>query len=228
MPTLDAEFEALRTMLKEYEEAVESLKSLTDKPSEWAFSRIPKKQEVLAEIRAEIDAHIKTSVIRYPYFHEAHFPHLKGFHEGGAYDKSVFIMTKYRQKEDDPESKQLREIIALVQKSVSDNKHAPRLPSDRTFHELLWQNVELYTLGSCRGIAIVEDKFLPSLNPNVAMEWGWMRAMHKPVLFLMEEPVEFDPADWKGLMHEKFSWAEPQKAIPDAVKSYFEKTKVDL
>jgi hypothetical protein len=41
-------------------------------------------------------------------------------------------------------------------------------------------------LARSRGIAIVEDRFNPNLNSNVAMEWGWMRAMNKPVLYLVE------------------------------------------
>ena len=63
----------------------------------------------------------------------------------------------------------------------------------------VWSNVELYLLGCRYGIAIVEDRFKPELNPNVAMEWGWMRGLGKDVLFLVEKQAhKFVSADWSA------------------------------
>jgi predicted nucleotide-binding protein len=72
-------------------------------------------------------------------------------------------------------------------------------------------------LACARGIAIVEDKFNPKLNSNVAMEWGWMRAMRKPVLYLVENTVAVVPADVAGLIQSRFDWKNPQGDIPALV-----------
>ena len=51
-----------------------------------------------------------------------------------------------------------------------------------------------------RGIAIVEDKYLPELNPNVAMEWGWMRGMGRNVLYLVEKDFKKQRAEFQDLL----------------------------
>jgi predicted nucleotide-binding protein len=63
---------------------------------------------------------------------------------------------------------------------------------------------------------LVEDRFNTKLNPNVAMEWGWMRVMGKPVLYLVEKlvPPAHLPADLAGLIKSRFDWDNPQADIP--------------
>jgi hypothetical protein len=68
----------------------------------------------------------------------------------------------------------------------------------------------------------VESKFKPELNPNVAMEWGWMRAMRKPVLYLVEKDAK-PPADVAGLIKARFDWLNPKADIPRLVTDYFQK-----
>jgi hypothetical protein len=122
-------------------------------------------------------------LVRYPPFHDRHFSKLGLFHDnaGRSYEKSVFIMTKFPEG-NSPLDAQLRGVIDAVKAAVTACGHVPRLASDFTFHPLLWDNVELYLLGSSRGIAILESKYKPELNPNVAMEWGWMRGMGREIL----------------------------------------------
>jgi hypothetical protein len=68
---------------------------------------------------------------------------------------------------------ELMAVIQAVCDAVAGRGYVARLASDTPYHNILWDNVELYLLGCKRGVAIVEDKYLPELNPNVAMEWGW-------------------------------------------------------
>ncbi len=77
-------------------------------------------------------------------------------------------------------------------------------------------------LTCARGIAIVEDRFNPKLNPNVAMEWGWMRAMKKDVLYLVEKavPAEQIPADLMGLIRSRFNWDDPEADIPRLIDEF--------
>jgi hypothetical protein len=75
-------------------------------------------------------------------------------------------------------------------------------------------------LGCKRGIAIVEDKYLPELNPNVAMEWGWMRGMGRNVLYLVEKEFKRQRADWGGLIEAPFDWANPKLGIEKGVRDW--------
>lgn len=67
---------------------------------------------------------------------------------------------------------QLAEVNEAVKKCVTESARSSRLASDAEQHEWLWDNVGLYMLGYGKEIAIVEDKYKPELNPNVAKEWG--------------------------------------------------------
>ena len=78
---------------------------------------------------------------------------------------------------------------------------------------------------SSRGIAIVEDKYVPELNPNVAMEWGWMRALKRSVLFLREESFDHARADWDGLIDYRFKWDDPKPGIDVALDKFLGPTQ---
>ena len=116
---------------------------------------------------------------------------------------------------------ELKAVIAEVKAAVdSTNRYTARIASEREYHPLLWDNTELFLLGSKRGIAIVEDKYRPELNPNVAMEWGWLRAMGRRVLYLMEKDFDQSRADWSGLLKKQFDWADPKPGIEAAVQEF--------
>lgn len=112
---------------------------------------------------------------------------------------------------------QLQKVIDTVTASVAARGYHPQLASQTKLHANLWENLECQMLACGRGIAIVEDRFNPKLNPNVAMEWGWMRAMKKPVLYLVEKSVAYVPADVAGLINSRFDWNDPQATIPQLV-----------
>jgi nucleoside 2-deoxyribosyltransferase len=69
-------------------------------------------------------------------------------------------------------------------------------------------------------VAIVEDKVKSELNPNVAMEWGFMKAMGKPVLYLEEESFKERRADWSGLIRDPFAWDDPMPGIEKAITNW--------
>jgi hypothetical protein len=145
---------------------------------------------------------------RYPPQHDRHFRRLADFHREGSFDDSVFIMTKFPDG-NTPESAQLTNAIDSVKTAVTARGYVPRIALGQNFHRWLFDNVELFLLGCARGIAIVEDKYLPELNPNVAPEWGWMVGMGREVLFLREQSIVHARADWTGLINATFDWADP-------------------
>jgi hypothetical protein len=165
---------------------------------------------------------MKTALVdflRFPPFHPLHRDRMGAFKNTGEYERSVFIMTKFP-TQDDPAGVPLQKVIESVQEAVEAHGFVPRLASDTDFHSDLWGNVELYLLGSCCGIAIVEDRFQTQVNPNVAMEWGWMRGTGKGVLFLIDSACKHRPADIAGLLRREFDWDNPAEKIQGHVKDF--------
>ncbi|HKU73692.1 MAG TPA: hypothetical protein VJR02_07220 [Pyrinomonadaceae bacterium] len=161
------------------------------------------------------------NVVEFPPQHTRHSPLLNQFHQIAPFDKSVFVMTKFP----DPKKpaimdQQLADVIDAVRDAVKGCGYVARVASDNQYHGILWDNVELYLLGCVRGIAIVEDKYLPELNPNVAMEWGWMRGMGRNVLYLVEKDFKKQRADWGGLIEAQFDWANPAPDIKAGVEAW--------
>lgn len=158
--------------------------------------------------------------LRVPPWHSRHREALRGFYRDAAYESSVFVMTKFPEGET-PEDEQLRLVIEEVSSALKDRGLVPRIASGARFHDWLWDEVEVHLLGCARGVAIVEDRYRPELNPNVAMEWGWMRAMGRRVLFLKEDGFSHDRADLGGLRSWPFDWDNPGEGIRKAVDEWF-------
>jgi hypothetical protein len=120
----------------------------------------------------------------------------------------------------EPQARELQNVINLVQQGILDRLYKPRIASQVALQRWLWDNVELHLLGCSRGVAIVEDKYLPELNPNVAMEWGWMTGMDRKVLFLREQSFTHARADWTGLINDTFDWNNPRPGIEAALDAF--------
>jgi hypothetical protein len=178
-------------------------------------------ESVRREKRLRLD-----ELVRYPPFHDRHFSKLEQFHKAAncSFDKSVFIMTKFPEGSSALDQ-QLQKVIDAVRAAVTAAGYVPRVASDPPpFHALLWDNVELFLLGSSRAVAILESKYKPELNPNVAMEWGWMRGMGRSILPLVENEFTYQRADWGGLLESRFAWDNPDTDINKAVTTWLSAT----
>jgi hypothetical protein len=177
-------------------------------------------QDDIERRRKRIDR-LLNEFVAFPPFHVRHAPFLNDFAAKGGVDKSVFIMTKFPDpKKPAVTDPQLQKVVDAVRAAVVANGYVPRVASDQAYHAQLWDNVELHLLACRQGIAIVEDKVLPELNPNVAMEWGWMRGLGRRVLYLVEKDFQKARADWSGLIESPFDWANPAPEIDVAVKNF--------
>ena len=166
------------------------------------------------EIRAAID-----DIARYPPWHSRHDKKAQELLSKADYNPSVFVMTKFPEGVTD-EDKKLGKIIEAVSNAVRDCEFVPHIASERQLHSILWDNVELYLVCCRLGIAIIEDRYKPELNPNVALESGWMRGMGKDVLYLMEKDFDHNRADWSGFLTYSFSWDDPEDDIKRHVKQW--------
>jgi len=157
---------------------------------------------------------------RYPQRHHLrHANQLAQFHQAGPFDKSVFIMTKFPDPQE-PKGPELQAVLDVLQREITQRGYVPRIAQGKAYYRWLFDNVELFLLGCARGVAIVEDQYLPELNPNVALEWGWMTGMGRQVLFLREKAFQHARADWAGLLSAEFEWKNPEPGIQAALAAF--------
>ena len=223
MRNLDDVIESLRAYMKEADKLERDRKSVLRDTSapKWI------QEERAADLKKQIETNAEriNRVLRdltiFPPFHERHTALLKDFHQIAPFNSSVFIMTKFHDpKSQDERDVRLGEIIRVVQEAITRCQHSPRIASEKDYHKSLWDNVELHLLGCSRGVAIVEDKHTKELNPNVAMEWGWMVGMGRRVLYLVEKDFKHGRADWGGLINEQFDWDGDGDDIRAAVHKF--------
>ena len=208
---------------------VENLLKLRDQLDRLSAFGLPSGSE--DEKRADLQMLIKKSqtdlqatldtLVSFPPRLGRHFELLEEFWKGGTYETSVFIMCKFPDQEDAARDAELERVIEAVADAIGDQGFVPRVarfPSE--FHAGLWDNVELHLLGCKHGVAIVEDRHRDELNPNVAMEWGWMRAMGRKVYFLREAKFANFRADLGDLLSAPFIWDDPEPGVRAAITGW--------
>ena len=192
--------------------------SLTGLPAAFEDEKRAELDREIQNMKRQFEEHLERIEL-FPSRHIRHLPLLDNFWKDGKYSDSVFIMTKFPEGNGNMDKK-LSALLDVIKDSVTVRGYIPRLASDKAYHPSLWDNVELYLLGCERGIAVVEDCYKKEFNPNVAKEWGWMRAMGRNVLFLIEKKFKHLRADWGGLLSEEFSWSKPDSAIKKAIQKW--------
>jgi hypothetical protein len=210
----------LRKLFREQFDLQNAMDALSDRTSTAeAEEKLIAYNQQLAAKKREIQQYLECELLRYPPHHLGpHALELQKFHQLAPYESSVFIMTKFPEGKG-AKDKALQAVIEAVKLGIKDAGMHPRI-AQFGYHDMLWPNVELYLLGCARGVAIVEDHYRKELNPNVALEWGWMKGMGKRVFFLMEEKFASGRADWNGLLSQTFSWKTPGNGIREAIQKW--------
>lgn len=220
MRELDDTLEDLWKKRTEYKDMLEQKNSLS-KLNQAARDELSKTyQKHIDQQTAEMKA-VVAELVRWPPHKREHFDKLDDFFAAHSYEKSVFIMTKY--PENPPKSAldaQLQALIDLVKQAVSAQGYTPLLATEKKYHPELFRNIEVYLMGCSKAIAIVESKHTDELNPNVTMEWGWLRASDREVLYLVEKDFNRARADITGLIQDKFEWDNPKPGVDAAVKAF--------
>jgi hypothetical protein len=182
-------------------------------------------QADIDSIYNEID-HIIRSIILFPPHHIKHFSLLDSFFQPATFERSVFVMTKFPDEGDARKDTGLNSVINTVLKTLESKGYVGRLArGNAQYHDSLWDNVELHLLACSRGVAIVEDKSKGELNPNVAMEWGFLKAFGRPVLYLEEVDFKHQRPDWHGLIRHHFKWDEPEEDIQSGVTEWLSSSR---
>lgn len=134
-----------------------------------------------------------------------------------SYEKNVFLMTRF-----DSGNKFSVTLDAEIRKVMRDHGFDPVRADDKVYmpDRNLWNNVCVYMLCCSRGIAILEDRVADEFNPNVAIEYGFMRALNKPALLLADKAFRNLRADIVGTLRETFDLTDIEATIPLAIERW--------
>lgn len=117
---------------------------------------------------------------------------------------NVFIMTPYH--------KALAKVIEALEEALRKAGLNPLRADGKNYlkDRNLWHNVCVYMLCCGAGVAVLENQARREFNPNVALEYGFMRALDKRVLLLTEKNFKSIRADIGGVVRESFDARRPQ------------------
>jgi len=140
--------------------------------------------------------------------------YLEGFVEAYPHlDRNVFIMMPFG-----------GEVAATmhdyISKALDEHGLIPLRADDRTFAPSLWWNVVTYMLGSSYGIVVYEPEGDVPFNPNVSIEAGFMSALDRPVLFLLNQYHQKLPVDWSGHLFKVYRPANLASSITECISDW--------
>lgn len=145
------------------------------------------------------------------------------------YEHSIFLMMPFK---DDIDYRTLTETIKKTCKKLGYKVF--RVDDDgRKPFDTLWDNIVLNMLGCKYGISIyVSDKAIDRMtdelrffeNPNVALEYGFMKSRAKKVLILKDISAK-TPSDLQGFVWKPFDLKNPDKTVPSVVTGWIKEIK---
>jgi tetratricopeptide (TPR) repeat protein len=123
---------------------------------------------------------------------------LKSFLEDYDPSKSVFIMMKLP----DGKNKTIDEQLIRLQNAIRLETQAHGMTAlwadDNPYSADIFDNVQVYMNGCTYGVAVLENLFWETMNPSVAIEYGYMFAKGKKILLLKEDAFTNINADLLG------------------------------
>jgi hypothetical protein len=158
-----------------------------------------------------------------------HFAHYKAdverFLRDGAFEDSVFVMMKF------PDPKMPRPVVDLLDaifKTIRDELSRyglnARRANDKTYAagRQLWDNLCVYMLGCKYGLAVLEDRSGEDFNPNVALEYGFMRALGRDAVLVKEREFKYIRADVLATIPKEFSigLVLDEQSLRDAIEQW--------
>ncbi len=165
--------------------------------------RVVKAIEHGLERRAEYNKHVADYLLPDGYKHLSSA--VLNFHQDTSYEKSVFVMMKFPAAQMKDEHRQLlNDIWRVVSDTITKRGLKARRADMVTYYDQLWENVCVHMFGSKYGMAILEDRVASELNPNVTLEYGFMKALNRTVGLFRAEDFKHDRADLTGKLSKDF------------------------
>jgi len=130
------------------------------------------------------------------------------FNEDGPFEKSVFVMMKFPDPRMTPEViRMLEDAHRIIREELDRYGLRARRADERTFapSRQVWDNLCIYMLGCKYGLALLEDRSGEELNPNLTLEFGFMRALGRDAILIKDRAFKHIRADIVGTIPKDFS-----------------------
>jgi hypothetical protein len=141
------------------------------------------------------------------------------------YGRNVFIMTRFV-----PGNRLLAQLDEELRKALCRQRLVGIRADDRLYpeDEDLWDNVCVHMLCCRYGVAVLEDRVKDEFNPNVALEYGFMRALNKRVLLLGDVGFRNLRADIIGTVRKEFDLTDIPGTLTPAIEQWVHDLGLDL
>lgn len=147
------------------------------------------------------------------------------------FDKNIFVMMKFPNKDISSfEDKLLDKIWNTIDSTLNQSYGFRALRADKKDYSQggwLWDNVCVYMESSKYGIAVLENLLNSEFNPNVAIEFGYMKGLGRKVLLLKEKSFNNIRADLIGRIWKEFS-AIDESSIEETVRTAIHHWAIDI
>lgn len=146
------------------------------------------------------------------------------------FEQSVFFMTSFAVGKDPVKDRQLKRISDAIEKSLDAYGLRLRRADRRDYSasKQLWDNVQIHMLGCRYGIALLESHYRDELNPNVALEYGFMKALGRDLVLLIEKEFKHRRADILSTLGKQFEWTDDARAMRKSIQAAIHSWMADL
>lgn len=165
---------------------------------------------IVAKIEEGLQRHATCAAQEAHYLVPEGYKHLtdnvRNFHDDIPHAKAVFVMMKFPDAQMTDAHRQLLNNIWRVVRDTIDKRNLKAVRADqRTYHDQLWENICVYMIGCKYGLAILEDRAASELNPNLTLEYGFMKALNREVGLFRDASFQHDRADLTGKLSNSFT-----------------------
>jgi nucleoside 2-deoxyribosyltransferase len=122
--------------------------------------------------------------------------------------RNAFVMMRFGKTEAH------KSIVASISATLKKYDIAALRADDKEYHDDLFPNVLTYIYGCHFGIAVFERLEQDDFNPNVSLEVGYMRALHKPICLLKDKTLKALQTDLVGKLYKAFDPQNIESTIP--------------
>ncbi len=134
--------------------------------------------------------------------------------------KTVFVMMKF--SGGNPSKDKKLETLFNTIKLELDKYGLDTVRADEKNYsesDYIWDNVQIYMNGCNYGVPVLENLYSEEMNPNVALEYGYMLAKGKRVLLLKEKSFGNIRADILGKIWKEFEF-DDHESIKKAIQNW--------
>jgi len=158
-----------------------------------------------------------TPVLRTPTVLDKNLQAFKRDHDPS---KTVFVMMKFSGGDSEKDRK-LANLFTTIKLELDKYGLDAVRADEKTYcaTQYMWDNAQVYMTACDYGIAVLEDIYLDEMNPNVALEYGYMLAKEKKVHLLKEKSFKNIRADILGKIWTEFD-IDREKSVREAIQRW--------